>query len=295
MKNNDIWIEKSEDLVLTNPVKMTQDYIGNEKKILLLMFFLCIKARYSDSRMPKLIVKEVEKLCGCNTHTACLLIKWAKSTEHSDIFKYNPKTNSLVARNVKKKYTKKLVDKYGEDIWCINVIKIDKFKTNEETGENEPIEFNFKYLKKELRKQLLMDIIGKYMRKDKWTMYGWILFIPTYKQMAKAIGGVSNRTVNRLLKELEKEGRITKEESAYLRVIATDCSSKEEAIKLKRKSPHSRIAITETGLVYESMPNFFRLTGQGHGQPRFVILNHKRRMTQYAKKDDDCLFDKWDR
>ncbi len=108
MKNNDIWIEKSEDLVLTNPVKMTQDYIGNEKKILLLMFFLCIKARYSDSRMPKLIVKEVEKLCGCNTHTACLLIKWAKSTEHSDIFKYNPKTNSLVARNVKKKVHEKI-------------------------------------------------------------------------------------------------------------------------------------------------------------------------------------------
>lgn len=126
MRYNNTWIEKSEDRVLTNPVKMTQDYIGNEKKFLLLMFFLCIKAKYSDSRMPKLVVKEVEKLCGCNTYTACLLTKWAKSTEHNDIFKYNPKTNSLVARNVKKKYTKRLVDKHGKDIWCVNVIKIAK-------------------------------------------------------------------------------------------------------------------------------------------------------------------------
>lgn len=288
-------IIKPENVVLNIPTKLVKDYSGNKSSNLLLMFFICIKAKYPDSRMPKFTVDEVQHLTHCKREDASYIVNTIKSNEYKDWFKYKQKNNSLIALNIKKRYTKRLIDKKGRDIWCINVLKLPIYKLNNNSFTYEKIELSFRYLKNELKKLLLMHSICKYTGKDKCNKYKKNLFVPTYKQLCKTIGVTSTRTINRLLKEMEEEGSIKKIETAHLSYIDNHRSSGTEAVMEKCKNRHGIVEDKRTGSVYEARPNVYRLTGMGLAQPRFVILNHAKRLTQYLSKDNYCLFDCWDR
>lgn len=295
MRKEKRWETKSEDLVINVPGKKVMNSIYNERDLLMLMFHICIKDKYSNSQMPDMTVDKVQALCNCSTQVACLLNEWAKWGMYNNMFKYNPKNNSLIALNIKKRYTKKLTNKYGKEYWCIYIFKIPRYKLNKEVGKYEKIKVNFQYLRREFKKQILLGIIDKYMKGDKCNMYKVNLFIPSYQQMATLIGVKSTKTVQRILKELENEGRITKEESTYLRFIDNIRSSGNEAVEQKCKHLHGKVVNMRTGSVFEVMPNRFSIDSKTFGRPRFTILNHKQRMTNYWGKDNDCLFDKWDR
>ena len=43
-------------------------------------------------------------------------------------FKYNEKDESLTARSLNRKYKKKNKNKYGEDVWNIDVYKIRRYR-----------------------------------------------------------------------------------------------------------------------------------------------------------------------
>lgn len=288
-------IIKQESRVLNIPTKLVKDYLSNKETNLLLMFYICIKAKYPDSRMPKFTVDEVQHLTHCKRDDARYIVNTIKGNKFNNWFKYRLKNNSLIAINTKKKYTKRLIDKKGRDIWCINVLKLPIYKLNNNSFTYEKIEFSFRHLKKELRKLLLMDAICKYTGKDKCNKYKNNLFVPTYKQMCKPIGVTSPRTINRLLKEMEEENLIRKIEDAHLSYIDNYRSSGTEAVMEKSKNRHGIVVDKRTGSVYEARPNVYRLTGIGLAQPRFIMLNHTKRMTQYLSKNNDCLFDCWDR
>ena len=146
---------------------------------------------------------------------------------------------------------------------------------------------------------LLEDIISrKDKSKDKYYLYHPNLFItssPTQRSMSKAIGNQSTRTASRRLRELEEEGRIEKYESSTLKYIDNYRSSGNEAVEAKIKGLHGIVIDKKTGSVYKSMPNRYRLIGRDIGAPRFIVFNYGKRLTNYAKKNEDCLNDKWDR
>ena len=124
--------EKTEDLVLNVPTKLAQDHISNENYFLLLQFACCIKDAYPDSRMPNLTDDAIMKLGHCGKVKAGKINRAIKSGEYSDLFHYNPYNKSAVAKNFKKKYTKKSTDKNGKEIWYTPVLPIARYKQNKD-------------------------------------------------------------------------------------------------------------------------------------------------------------------
>lgn len=300
MRSNDTWIEKSEDLVLNIPTELIKDYIGNKTLFLLLQFSICTKDAYPDSRMPNLTDDTIRELGHCGKARAGIINRAIKSGEYSDLFHYNPYNNSVIAKNFKKKYTKKSIDKNGKDKWFTPVLPIARYKLNKDTGKYEKITFTLRYVEQEIRRLLLTDIIDRNKDKgrDKYYLYHTNLFtpsFPTQKTMAKAIGNQSIRTVSRRLKELEEESRIEKVQSPKLSYIDNFRSSGDKVVEAKIKNRRRIFIDQRTGSVYEAMPNKYRLTGRGLSKPRLIVFNYERRLQQYLKKGEDCLFDKWDR
>ena len=291
--------EKTEDLVLNIPTRMLKDYIGNKTHVLMLGFSCCIKHEYADSRMPNLTVEAIMDLYHCGKELARTINKAIKHGEYAELFAYNPYNNSVVAKNFKKKYIKKSFDKNGKEIWHAPVLPLPRYKLNKETYKYEKIKYTRRNLDKRFRKLLLEDIISrKDKSKDKYYLYHPNLFItssPTQRSMSKAIGNQSTRTASRRLRELEEEGRIEKYESSTLKYIDNYRSSGNEAVEAKIKGLHGIVIDKKTGSVYKSMPNRYRLIGRDIGAPRFIVFNYGKRLTNYAKKNEDCLNDKWDR
>lgn len=293
-------IEKPLDLVLNIPTKLVKDSIGNKTLFLLLQFSICVKDAYPDSRMPNLIDENIIKSYHCGKTKAGIINRAIKSGEYPELFYYNSYDKSVVAKNFKKKYTKKSIDKNGKDKWFTPVLPIARYKLNKNTGKYEKIKFTLRYVEQELRRLLLMDIIDRSKDKgrDKYYLYQPNLFTPsspTQKTMAKAIGNQSTRTVSRRLKELEEESRIEKVQSPKLSYIDNFRSSGDKVVEAKIKNRRRIVIDKRTGSVYEAMPNKYRLTGRGLSKPRLVVFNYERRLQQYLKKGEDCLFDKWDR
>ena len=300
MKSNDTRIEKSEDLVLNIPTKLAQDHVSNKIYFLLFQFACCIKNAYPDSRMPNLTNDTIRELGHCGKARAGIMNRAIKSGEYSDLFHYNPYNNSVIAKNFKKKYTKKSIDKNGKEKWFTPVLPIARYKLNKDTGKYEKITFTLRYVEQEIRRLLLTDIIDRNKDKgrDKYSLYHLNLFTPsspTQKTMAKAIGNQSTRTVSRRLKELEAESRIEKVQSPKLSYIDNFRSSGDKVVEAKIKNRRRIFIDQRTGSVYEAMPNKYRLTGRGLSKPRLIVFNYERRLQQYLKKGEDCLFDKWDR
>ena len=300
MKSNDTRIEKSEDLVLNIPTKLAQDHVSNKIYFLLFQFACCIKNAYPDSRMPNLTDDTIRELGHCGKARAGIINRAIKSGEYSDLFHYNPYNNSVIAKNFKKKYTKKSIDKNGKDKWFTPVLPIARYKQNKDTGKYEKITFTLRYVEQEIRRLLLTDIIDRNKDKgrDKYYLYHTNLFTPsspTQKTMAKAIGNQSTRTVSRRLKELEAESRIEKVQSPKLSYIDNFRSSGDKVVEAKIKNRRRIFIDQRTGSVYEAMPNKYRLTGRGLSKPRLIVFNYEPRLQQYLKKGEDCLFDKWNR
>lgn len=300
MRSNDTRIEKSEDLVLNIPTELIKDYIGNKTLFLLLQFSICIKDAYPDSRMPNLIDDTIMKSFHCGKTKAGIINRAIKSGEYPELFYYNSYDNSVVAKNFKKKYTKKRTDKNGKEIWYTPVLPIARYKLNKDTGKYEKITFTLRYVEQEIRRLLLTDIIDRSKDKgwDKYYLYHTNLFTPsspTQKTIAKAIGNQSTRTVSRRLKELEAESRIEKVQSPKLSYIDNFRSSGDKVVEAKIKNRRRIVIDQRTGSVYEAIPNKYQLTGRGLSKPRLIVFNYERRLQQYLKKGEDCLFDKWDR
>ena len=292
--------EKTEDLVLNIPTKLAIDHVSNKIYFLLLQFACCIKNTYPDSRMPNLTDDAIMNLGHCGKVKAGKINRAIKSGEYSELFHYNPYNKSVVAKNFKKKYTKKTTDKNGKEIWYTPVLPIARYKLNKETGKYEKITFTLRYVEQEIRRLLLTDIIDRSKDKgrDKYYLYQMNLFAPsspTQKTMAKAIGNQSTRTVSRRLKELEEESRIEKVQSPKLSYIDNFRSSGNKVVEAKTKNRRRFVIDQRSGSVYEAMPNKYRLTGRGLSKPRLIVFNYERRLQQYLKKGEDCLFDKWDR
>lgn len=292
--------EKTEDLVLNIPTKLAQDHVSNKINFLLFQFACCIKNAYPDSRMPNLTDDTIRELGHCGKARAGIINRAIKSGEYSDLFHYNPYNNSVIAKNFKKKYTKKSIDKNGKEKWFTPVLPIARYKLNKDTGKYEKITFTLRYVELEIRRLLLTDIIDRNKDKgrDKYSLYHLNLFTPsspTQKTMAKAISNQSTRTVSRRLKELEEESRIEKVQSPKLSYIDNFRSSGDKVVEAKIKNRRRIVIDQKTGSVYEAMPNKYRLTGRGLSKPRLIVFNYERRLQQYLKKGEDCLFDKWDR
>ena len=295
--NNQIAEIKEQPRCLNVPAievyRSNKDEERNEK----INLSLNIKDAFEDSRMPNFNVTSVMKLCKCNYKHAKRMFDLALKDDY--FFKYNEKDESLTARSLNRKHKKQNKNKYGEDIWDIDVYKIRRYRL--EGTEWVKIPFSRKYIERELKKLQILAMIEKWYGKDKNNrMYKPTLFIPYHKQIGKKLG-VSEKTVSRMIEELVKENRIEVVEKGGLKLVGNPRSDGDEAIKEKTKNARGIVVNPDNKCVFEVIPTTYRPTSRQRCKTH-IMLNHKNRKTHYLPKSkngeyvmDECLNDKWDR
>lgn len=279
--------------VLNVATKLAEACLKNEDMLYLLLFSIIVKHNNLSGRLTNLKVNVIRDLCGCSKKQACRILELAKKDKF--FFDYDQENDVLTARNIKKPYTKKFNHPIHGEIWRIDVIQFTRY------NEDKKIRFTFRYLRKEIKKLLLVRGIKlcennyKYhfheqnssmhvAMKYKCGIHGTNLLFPSHKQMCKIIGATNEKYVYRLLRELMGEGRLEKVERCQLLYIGNYRIDGFEEVERRCKCIHTKVVDKRTGSVYAASPNVYRTTGRGYGGARNIILNHEGRMTIYYKK-----------
>jgi hypothetical protein len=244
---------------------------------------LIIKSTYGDSRMPNASAKSIAALLHCGRAKAEKLFSAAK---HSVWFSYNAVTGALLAKNFKKKYTKRGVNRKGREYFSLYAVKLDRR------------EYTLRGLVKELRKLLLLSLVNGYEWKNKFNFNGVAhqghtnLSIPmvalTEDRIARYVGVKDRNTVYRLVKELEAEGRLRVVHSQMKFLSA--CSS-DEAMTGVRVAPHNVVLQDrKTGFLYTIEANRYSIQMTADKR-RFtnIIFDHAKRLNkgEYNRRQDD--------
>lgn len=269
--------------VINIPQKLLHRVKADKHLLELLALSLIIKFTYGDSLMPNASAKSIAALLHCGRAKAEKLFSAAK---HSVWFRYNAATGGLLAKNFKKKYTKRGVNRKGREYFSLYAVKIDR------KG------YSLRGLVRELRKLLVLNLVNGYERKDKFNFNGSAReghtnsFVPkvalTEAWIARHIGVKDRNTVYRLVKELEAEGRLGVEHSQMKFLSA--CSS-DEAMKGVRVAPHNVVLQDrKTGFLYTIEANRY-YTKMTADKRRFtnIIFDHAKRLNkgEYNRRQDD--------
>lgn len=269
--------------VINIPQKLLHRVKADKHLLELLALSLIIKFTYGDSLMPNASAKSIAALLHCGRAKAEKLFSAAK---HSVWFSYNAVTGALLAKNFKKKYTKRGVNRKGREYFSLYAVKIDR------KG------YSLRGLVRELRKLLVLNLVNGYERKDKFNFNGSAReghtnsFVPkvalTEAWIARHIGVKDRNTVYRLVKELEAEGRLGVEHSQMKFLSA--CSS-DEAMKGVRVAPHNVVLQDrKTGFLYTIEANRY-YTKMMADKRRFtnIIFDHAKRLSkgEYSRRQDD--------
>lgn len=265
------------------PQKLLHRVKADKHLLELLALSLIIKFTYGDSLMPNASAKSIAALLHCGRAKAEKLFSVAK---HSVWFSYNAVTGALLAKNFKKKYTKRGVNRKGREYFSLYAVKIDR------KG------YSLRGLVRELRKLLVLNLVNGYERKDKFNFNGSAReghtnsFVPkvalTEAWIARHIGVKDRNTVYRLVKELEAEGRLGVEHSQMKFLSA--CSS-DEAMTGVRVAPHNVVLQDrKTGFLYTIEANRY-YTKMTADKRRFtnIIFDHAKRLSkgEYSRRQDD--------
>lgn len=265
------------------PQKLLHRVKADKHLLELLALSLIIKFTYGDSLMPNASAKSIAALLHCGRKKAEELFAAAK---HSVLFRYNAATGALLAKNFKKKYTKRGVNRKGREYFSLYAVKIDR------KG------YSLRGLVRELRKLLVLNLVNGYERKDKFNFNGSAReghtnsFVPkvalTEEWIARHIGVKDRNTVYRLVKELEAEGRLGVEHSQMKFLSA--CSS-DEAMTGVRVAPHNVVLQDrKTGFLYTIEANRY-YTKMTADKRRFtnIIFDHAKRLSkgEYSRRQDE--------
>ena len=109
-------------MVLNVPLALLKRIVKNDSDYEMLLLSMMIKFNYGDSLMKDVSITGIQHLLGCGFYKAKDIFNRAK---HSNLFVYNAEKNTLLAKNFKKKFIKRSVNKYGKEVYDLYCIKID--------------------------------------------------------------------------------------------------------------------------------------------------------------------------
>lgn len=260
------------------PLKLLNNAVKDKLHYRLLALSVIIKCKYGDSRLRNVNVKAIQELMHCGFSTAKTLLNASKS---SSLFKYNPHTNTLLAKDFKKKYTTKFTTPKGTESFMMYGVRVDIR------------DYTLRSIVKEFRKLLIESGINAKERKDEfhcnrknkrttWSIPNTPL---TMKRMTNRIGMKSRGTTYNLIKELEAEHRVSVERMSI--ELACDCTS-DDAMNNFVPNPAYRYLYDDcSGFLYAIKPNRYSITDKRETERfRNIIFNHKNRQTNYYKQDE---------
>ena len=195
------------------------------------------------------------------------------AVQSSNLFKYNPHTKTLLARNFKKKYTNKVETRYGTSFMMYRV-SLDRK------------DYTLRSLIKEFKHLLFKNAVNAKERRDEFKRNGknknttsfTTDYALTQNYLAKKIGVKSRMAVYRLAKELQS--------SYTLSVTKTPAKLVLENLDEFTPNPTKHyIYDAKSGLMFEFSSNEYNLNSREETE-RFgnVIFNHRKRQTKYHKK-----------
>lgn len=267
---------------LNIPILLLKDNKNSKVGMELLVLSVAIKLRYSDSRMPNVSATAIQKLLTCGFKKAKLLLSEAK--QFDKLFDYNPKTNSLLAKNFTRQYYNLSTSKRGHteyDCICYKLEIMDysakklrnKFKQilvkysiwAKKVKEDKKDALNFKYTKRYIDK-------NSFIRTSELSQYS----------LAKAAGMKNRKAVNRMVKAMERQG-ILKVERTPIQFTGFYAYNKEEMDKKFDK--RTMIILPQDGAVCYKYNNTYELKDEEMNRFKHVIFNHEMRLhSRYVKQ-----------
>lgn len=259
-----------EPTTINIPLRLLDDVKNDKLRCQMLALSICIKCKYGDSLMRNASVSGIMELLHCGYSTAKTLFKAVQS---SNLFKYNPYTKTLLARNFKKKYTNKVKTRYGTAFMMYRV-SLDRK------------DYTLRSLIKEFKHLLFENAVNAKERRDEFHRNGKNKnttsfakdYALTQNYLAKKIGVKSRMEVYRLAKELQSRNT--------LRVTKTPTKLVVENLNEFTPNPTKHyIYDAKSGLMFEFSSNVYNLNSRKETE-RFsnVIFNHRNRQTNYYKK-----------
>ena len=254
---------------LNLPYEMLKACKSDRRICELLAMSVCIKCHYSDSLVKNVSARKIQAILHCGFNKASELLRRAK--ERKDLFHYNPYTNGLVARNIKKNFVIKTTDKHDRPIWMMYAIKLEK-------GD-----YSLREVIVLMRKMLVVNAVKAVEIGDKLKCrkHNPTLFAkrsPLTNRKLQHIAGLNNiRAVSRLKRSMIKEGMIS-----YVRprvVYATDCVS-DAALEHQNLKDTFFIVDKRTGIAYMLTDSKYEIKDRRAGEGCVnIIFNHKGRHT----------------
>lgn len=256
---------------LNIPDKLLKDVKSSKLGLDLLILAICIKIKYMDSRMPNFNPTNVQTLLRCGFDKAKLLFKEAKS--YPKLFEYNPKTNSLLAKNFVRYFYSLSKSKKGHTMKSAHCYKL------------EIKEYSRKELYNKLKSVLVERAIWAYeiksekkdalqIKGNKRNQNSFIRLSPVSQFSIGRAAGIKNRMgVYRKIKKMEKEGVLT----VTRHPLSFTCNF--ARTEISTFDPRTMIISPYDSAIYKKGFNEYQLSGDEMNRHKHVIFNHHKRIT----------------
>ncbi|MBP3552720.1 MAG: hypothetical protein J6K05_06055 [Bacteroidaceae bacterium] len=270
---------------LNLPIRLLQEKrqskIGQE----LIALGVEIKCAFPDSRMKNISPTAVQTLLHCGFNKAKRLLQEAKN--YPSLFEYNPKTNSLLAKNMVKPFYSLSKSRKGEtmenaicykleikDYSLKELVKLFKFVLTEYTV----------WAKKVKEEKVAKDALR--FKRNKKNNHSFIRTSPISQYSLQKAAGLNNRkAVQRLTKAMEQQGEwsVNRHHLKFAGFYA--CQT--EVMKQKF-DPKFMVILPEDGAVCYKQYNDYTLSADGMMRFKHVIFNHRTRLrSRYVKPETE--------
>lgn len=247
----------------------------DEERSELIAVSICIKSRLGDSLVKNYSIRTLENVLSCSFKVAQRLYYVLKND--NEFFYYNGKTNTLLAKNFKKKYTYIDTDRKGKLRWSMYSIKI----------ENKP--YKLREAKKLIKECLFLNAVNAIERKDEFLCKSsnkknnpsFMTERPlTQKGIAKMCGLKNKQAAYRMVKDLEKRGIIKSKKTQV--TFLSSCASDES---IKAQNIDARFVFCVNGFLYSIKPKTYHFTSYKYNRNFCnTNFNHKKRYSVYEKQ-----------
>ena len=257
------------------PKAMLSKYKWDKSSCELLALSVCIKCHFYDSLVKNVSVRKIQSIAHCGYGKAKKLLQMAK--DNSEWFYYNPYTNSLLAKNFKKRYKVVSTDKHGRTCYSMYTIQVERK------------DYSIRELVSEFRCKLMLNAVkavqireDKSISKKKTMPYLSQTTPLTNKILANTIGVKNTKQVCRTKKKMVNRGTISYQKPTL--IYATNCLS-DEAIKHRNLSNTYLIISHDKGTGYIVTRATYKIEDRREYEScKNIIFNHARRLTNNPSK-----------
>lgn len=270
---------------LNLPIRLLQEKkkskIGQE----LIALAVVIKCMSPDSRKKDVSPTAVQNLLHCGFNKAKRLLQAAK--DYPSLFEYNPKTNSLLAKNMVKPFYSLSQSRKGDimdGVICYK-LEIKDYSLKELVRLFKFILAEYPVWAKKVKEEKVAKDALHFKRKPNYK-HSFIRTSPVSQHSLQKAAGLNNRkAVQRLTKAMEQQGEWSV--NRHHLKFAGFYAYQTELMKQKF-DPRFMVILPEDGAVCYKQYNDYTLSADGMMRFKHVIFNHRTRLrSRYVKPETE--------